>query len=165
MSTLSSSINSVATLVSVDFYERYAKHATQKKSLRLAETTTIVGGCIGIGTALLLAKSDIKSALDTSFILMGLLGGGFAGCYALGMFTKRANWQGAFIGVGASLVLTLASWTVNLVHPFFYIVIANLTTITVGYGASYLFPAPTQSLLGLTVYTPRKQPIVLGGAK
>ncbi|MBW7894604.1 MAG: sodium:solute symporter [Opitutaceae bacterium] len=161
MSTLSSSINSVATLVSVDFYERYAKHATQKKSLRLAETTTIVGGCIGIGTALLLAKSDIKSALDTSFILMGLLGGGFAGCYALGMFTKRANWQGAFIGVGASLVLTLASWTVNLVHPFFYIVIANLSTITIGYCASYLFPAPTQSLLGLTVYTPRKTPIVL----
>lgn len=162
MSTLSSCINSVATLVSVDFYERYAKNVTPIKSLRLAEIMTVVGGGIGIGTALLLAKSDIKSALDTSFILMGLLGGGFAGCYALGMFTKRANWQGAFIGVGASLVLTLVSWMFNLVHPFFYIVIANLTTITVGYCASLLFPAPTQSLLGLTVYTPRKTPVVLG---
>jgi len=162
MSTLSSSINSVATLVSVDFYERYAKKATPEKSRRLAEFSTVGAGIIGIGTALLLAAADIKSALDTSFILMGLLGGGFAGCYALGMFTKRANWQGAFIGVGASLVLTLTAWTQSLVHPFFYIFIANFTTITVGYAASYFFPAPTQSLLGLTIYTPRKTPVVLG---
>ncbi len=159
MSTLSSCINSVATLVSVDFYERYAKNPTPLKSLRLAEIMTVVGGLIGIGTALLLAKADIKSALDTSFILMGLLGGGFAGCYALGMFTRRANWQGAAIGVGASLILTLSAWLVNLVHPFFYIVIANSTTIFVGYAASLLFPAPTQSLLGLTVYTPRQTPV------
>src|SRR5690606_18107954 len=100
------------------FYERYAKNATPQKSLRLAEIVTVIGGLIGIGTALLLAAADIKSALDTSFVLMGLLGGGFAGCYALGMFTKRANWQGAFIGVGTSLVLTLTAWMMNLVHPF-----------------------------------------------
>lgn len=161
MSTLSACINSVATLVSVDFYERYAKHATQKKSVVLAEIVTIVGGCIGIGTALLLATADIQSALDTSFALGGLLGGGFAGCYALGMFTKRANWQGTMLGVGASLVLTLTAWSIDLVHPFFYIFIANLTTIVVGYFASLFFPAPTQSLHGLTIYTPRSTPVVL----
>ena len=161
MSTLSSCINSVATLVSVDFYERYAKHVTQKKSVVLAEIVTVVGGFIGIGTALLLAKEDIQSALDTSFALGGLLGGGFAGCYALGMFTKRANWQGTMIGVGASFVLTLMAWSFDLVHPFFYIFIANLTTIIVGYIASLLFAAPTQSLYGLTVYTPRKEALVI----
>ncbi|MEZ5276956.1 MAG: sodium:solute symporter [Opitutaceae bacterium] len=162
MSTLSSCINSVATLVSVDFYERYAKHATAIKSLALAEVTTVVGGCIGIGTALLLATANIQSALETSFALGGLLGGGFAGCYALGMFTKRANWQGAMIGVAASIVITLTAWSYNAVHPVFYILIANLTTIVIGYLASLFFPAPQQSLLGLTVYTPRKEPIILG---
>lgn len=161
MSTLSACINSVATLVSVDFYERYWKHATQKKSVLLAEVVTVVGGCIGIGTALLLATADIQSALDTSFVLGGLLGGGFAGCYALGMFTKRANWQGTMIGVGTSLVLTLIAWSYDAVHPFFYIFIANLTTIVVGYLASLFFPAPTQSLYGLTIYTPRKDAVVL----
>jgi SSS family solute:Na+ symporter len=154
MSTLSSVMNSVATLVSVDFYERYAKNPTQKTSVRLAEIVTVLSGIIGIGTALLLATADIKSALDTSFVLVGLLGGGFAGCYALGMFTRRANWQGAFCGVGASLVITFTAWIFNAVHPYFYIVIAILTCITVGYAASWLFPAPQQSLVGLTVYTP-----------
>lgn len=161
MSTLSSVMNSVATLVSVDFYERYAKTPTQKKSVRLAEIVTVLSGITGIGTALLLATADIRSALDTSFVLIGLLGGGFAGCYALGIFTRRANWQGAFIGVSASLVLTFTAWMLNLVHPYFYIVIANLSCITVGYASSYLFPAPQQSLLGLTVYTPRREPVVV----
>lgn len=162
MSTLSSCINSVATLVSVDFYERNWKGATPAKSVKVAEVATILAGLIGIGTALLLATADIKSALDTSFVLIGLLGGGFAGCYALGMFTRRTNWQGAFIGVGASLVLTFTAWMFNVVHPYFYIVIAILTCIVVGYAASYLFPAPKQSLLGLTIYTPRATPLVIG---
>jgi solute:Na+ symporter, SSS family len=77
------------------------------------------------------------------------------------MFTKRANWQGTMIGVGASFVLTLMAWSFDLVHPFFYIFIANLTTIIVGYIASLLFAAPTQSLYGLTVYTPRKEALVI----
>jgi len=162
MSTLSSCINSVATLVSVDFYERYAKKATPKKSMVLAEFTTVIGGCIGIGTALLLARANIQSALETSFALGGLLGGGFAGCYALGMFTKRANWQGAMIGVAASIALALTAWTYDAVHPIFYLLIANLTTIVVGYVASLLFPAPSQSLLGLTIYTPRKDTVAVG---
>jgi SSS family solute:Na+ symporter len=161
MSTLSSCINSVATLVSVDFYERKWKNATPAKSVKLAEMVTIIAGVIGIGTALLLATADIKSALDTSFVLIGLLGGGFAGCYALGIFTKRTNWQGAFFGVGASLVVTFTAWIFKMVHPFFYIVIANLTCISVGYLTSYFFPAPKQSLLGLTIYTPHRTPVAV----
>jgi solute:Na+ symporter, SSS family len=159
MSTLSSCINSVATLVSVDFYERRWQGATPEKSRHLAEVVTILAGLIGIGTALLLATADIKSALDTSFVLIGLLGGGFAGCYALGIFTTRTTWQGAFLGVGASLVVTFVAWIFKLVHPFFYIVIANLTCITVGYFTSYLFPAPKRSLHGLTIFTPRQLPV------
>lgn len=161
MSTISSCINSVATLVSVDFYERYSKKPSQKQSLKIAEIATVLGGLIGIGTALLLAKADIQSALDTSFALAGLLGGGFAGCYALGIFTRRANWQGTMIGVASSLVITLTAWSFDAVHPFFYIFIANLSTIVVGYLASFLFAAPEQSLHGLTIYTPRKTPVII----
>lgn len=156
MSTLSSCINSVATLVSVDFYERYAKNPSQKTSLRLAEWMTLIAGAIGVGTAIVLAKIDIKSALDKSFELTYLLGGGFAGCYGLGMFTRRANWQGAAIGVAASLLLTFGAWSVKLVHPYFYGVIAVAGCMIVGYCASLLFPPPAQSLAGLTIFTPRK---------
>lgn len=152
MSTLSSCMNSVATLVSVDFYERFAKKPTQARSVRLAEWMTVVAGVIGVGTAILLAKIDIKSALDKSWELWSLLGGGFAGCYGLGMFTRRANWQGAVIGVAASIIITFTSWRLGLVNAVFYQTIAISSCMIVGYAASYFFPAPAQSLLGLTIF-------------
>lgn len=164
MSTLSSCMNSVATLVSVDFYERFVRRPSEKTSVRLAEVATVVAGLIGIGTALLLASAGIRSGLDANFYLMALLGGGFAGCYALGLFTKRTNWQGAAIGVVASLVLTYLAWRVQLVHPVFYPPLSTAICCVVGYLASYLFPPPRQSLLGLTIYTPRQNPVAAAEA-
>jgi len=152
MSTLSSCMNSVATLVSVDFYERFGKKVTPAKSVRLAEWMTVVAGVIGVGTALILAKVDIKSALDKSWELWSLLGGGFAGCYGLGMFTRRANWQGAIIGVIGSVIITFTSWRMGLVNSVFYQMIAISSCVLIGYLGSLFFPAPKQSLLGLTVY-------------
>ena len=152
MATCSSIINSVATMVSVDFYERLAKKPTQAVSIRLAEFVTVVAGLIGIGLALILSRYNINSYLDTALELYGLLGGGFGGAYTLGMFTRRANWQGVLIGMFASVVLTFAAWSVNLVHPFIYLAIAILFSIVFGYIGSLFFPAPApESLKGLVI--------------
>ncbi|WP_368564342.1 sodium:solute symporter [Pseudoxanthomonas sp. UTMC 1351] len=152
MSTLSSIINSVSTLVSVDFYEKLAKNPTPKKSVLFAEIMGVLVGLFGIGIALLLSRYDIHSLFDVSIELAGLLGGGFAGAYTLGMFTRRANSPGVAIGIGSSIVLTTLAWSVNLVHPYFYLAISILLCIVIGYGASLLFPAPRRSLDGLTIY-------------
>lgn len=152
MSTLSSIINSVATLASVDFYEKLAKQPTPQKSVRFAELITVAVGLAGIGVALLLSRYDIHSLFDVSIELAGLLGGGFAGAYTLGMFTRRANSQGVAIGIASSIVLTTLAWSMKLVHPYFYLAISILLCIVIGYLASLLFPAPTRSLKGLTIY-------------
>ncbi|CAN5315203.1 sodium/solute symporter [soil metagenome] len=152
MSTLSSIINSVATLASVDFYEKLAKNPTPKKSVQFAEWTTVAVGLAGIGVALLLSRYDIHSLFDVSIELAGLLGGGFAGAYTLGMFTKRANSQGVAIGIAGSIVLTTVAWSMSLVHPYFYLAISIMLCIVIGYIASLFFPAPTRSLKGLTIY-------------
>jgi SSS family transporter len=158
MSTLSSCMNSVATLVSVDFYERFSKRATDKKSMRLAEWVTVIAGIIGVGTAVLLALFDIKSAFDAWFALQAVLGGGFAGCYGLGMFTRRSNWQGAVIGVIASVIITSILWQGDMVTPVLYPTFAIFACLVFGYIGSFFFPPPGQSLLGLTVFTARKDP-------
>jgi SSS family transporter len=156
MATLSSIMNSVATLASVDFYEKWVKNPSAKVSVRFAEAMTILTGIVGMGVALLLSRYDIHSLFDISIELAGLLGGGFAGAYTLGMFTRRANWQGVTIGVAVSIVLTTLAWSMSLVHPYFYLAISILLCIVVGYGASWLFPAPTrESLKGLTIHEPR----------
>ena len=152
MSTLSSIINSVSTLASVDFYEKLKKGASPKQSVRFAEWIGVAVGFIAIGIALLMSRYDIHSLFDVSIELAGLLGGGFAGAYTLGMFTRRANWQGVAIGVAGSIVITTVCWSMNLVHPYFYLAISILLCIVIGYLASLFFPAPTRSLKGLTIY-------------
>ncbi|HEV8694877.1 MAG TPA: sodium:solute symporter [Lysobacter sp.] len=156
MATLSGIMNSVATLVSVDFYDRLVKDPSQKKSVFFAEIMTVVVGLVGMGAALLLSRFDVHSLFDVSIELAGLLGGGFAGAYTLGMFTRRANSPGVAIGIGSSIALTLVAWSFDLVHPYFYLAISILLCIVIGYLASLLFPAPTRSLEGLTIYGSRK---------
>ncbi|HEY1131252.1 MAG TPA: sodium:solute symporter [Roseateles sp.] len=152
MATLSSIINSVATLASVDFYEKLVKNPDPKKSVLFAELMTVAAGLIGIGFALVLSRYDIHSLFDVSIELAGLLGGGFAGAYTLGMFTRRANAPGVAIGVASAILLTTVAWWMKLVHPYFYLAISILLCIVIGYLASLLFPPPRQSLKGLTIY-------------
>jgi SSS family solute:Na+ symporter len=152
MSTLSSIINSVATLLSVDFYDKLARKPTERGSVRFAEVMTVVVGLAGMGLALVLSRYDIHSLFDVSIELAGLLGGGFAGAYTLGMFTRRANSPGVAIGIAGSIALTLLAWSFDLVHPYFYLGISILLCIVIGYLASLCFPAPARSLKGLTIY-------------
>ncbi|MEO6246499.1 MAG: sodium:solute symporter [Opitutaceae bacterium] len=154
MGTLSSILNSVATLVSVDFYGSLAKKPTQAMSIRIAEWVTVIAGIIGMGLALLLSRFSIASFLDIAIEFAGLFGGAFGGAYTLGMFTRRSNWQGVLIGMGFSFVATFVVWWHQLVHPFLYLGISVLFSIVVGYAASWFFPAPTnEKLKGLTVLT------------
>ena len=153
MATLSGIMNSVATLASVDFYEKLVKKPDPKKSVVFAEAATVVTGLVGIAAALWLSRFNSHSLFDVSIELAGLLGGGFAGAYTLGMFTRRANWQGVALGILGSTCLTTFAWSLSLVHPYFYLPISIMLCIAIGYLASYLFPAPAQSLAGLTIYT------------
>jgi Na+/proline symporter len=160
MGSLSGTINSVATLLSVDFYEKLARNPTQRKSVRFAEWMSVVIGLVGIGLALLLSYYDIHSLLDLTIELGGLLGGGFAGAYTLGMFTRRANSAGVAIGIAAAIVVTLLAWSMKLLHPYFYLAISILVCILVGYVASLFFPAPQRSLEGLTVRIGRERGVL-----
>jgi hypothetical protein len=60
------------------------------------------------------------------------------------------------IGIGSSIVITTLAWSMQLVHPYFYLAISILLCICIGYVASLLFPAPSaQALEGLTIYGER----------
>jgi Na+/proline symporter len=153
MGTVSGTINSVATLLSVDFYDKIVRNPQQKKSVRFAEWMSVVVGLIGVSIAIILSRLDVHSLLDLTITLFGLLGGSCAGAYTLGMFTRRSNWQGVAIGIVSASVITLICWIFSLVHPYFYLAIAIVMSIVVGYIASFFFPPPpAECLTGLTVY-------------
>jgi hypothetical protein len=71
--------------------------------------------------ALLLSRLNIHSLLDLTIEMAGLLGGGFAGAYTLGMFTRRANSAACPSALRTAIVVTMAAWWNDLVHPYFYL--------------------------------------------
>ena len=166
MGTLSGTINSVATLLSVDFYQRLARtEPTGRQEVRFAEWMTVLVGVVGIVIAIILSRLDVRSLLDLTIELFGLLGGSCAGSYTLGMFTTRANWQGVAIGIVAASLITLVAWLLALVHPYFYLAIAIVASIVIGYIASLFFAAPhEEQLRGLTIFTPERGKVREGAA-
>ena len=152
MSALNSCMHSIATLASVDFYERFAHKPSHDASLRVAKWAIFFTGLFGTVFALVLTRLSLPSLFDTFLMLTGLLGGGLGGTYALGMFTRRANWQGAMIGTLGSILVTLAVKQWTSLSFLLFTSTAILSCIVLGYAASLFFPAQTQSLRGLTIF-------------
>ena len=98
MSSLSTSLNSSATLILSDFYKRFfRKNASESESMRVLLVATVVWG--GLGTALALAMIHVQSALDAWWMLSGIFSGGMLGLFLLGMISRKAGNPAACAGV------------------------------------------------------------------
>jgi Na+/proline symporter len=103
-STISSSLNSVATAWIKDFDARLLRPAAADAAyLQAAKWVVVLVGVLGIGVACLMALSDMESAFKTFNHLIGLTAGALGGLFALGVFTRRANGRGALAGALAGL--------------------------------------------------------------
>lgn len=107
MSTVSTSLNSSATLLMSDYYRRFVNpQASERQSLTVLYVSTIVWGALGTGMGLLLVRLT-DSALDIWWTLSGVFGGGMCGLFLLGMISRRAGNPAAVAGVLAGVLLIL----------------------------------------------------------
>ena len=104
MSSLDSSMNSVATAFTTDWYRRFRPEADDRRRLVVARIATVVIGIVGTGAALVMAGLDDPSLLDVWFKVIGLFGSGVAGVFLLGALTRRtgpiAGWSGLVASAG-----------------------------------------------------------------
>lgn len=155
MSTLSSSMNSVATLVCEDFYKPMFPNSSDAARVRLMKIVSYGVGAIGTGVAIVMAKQDISSMFATWNTIVALLGGGFGGIYILGVFTTRANGVGAISGGIASIIATVWVNSIGGVHWAALTPFAITTCLVVGYLVSVLTGGSRKDLSGLTAFTAR----------
>jgi SSS family transporter len=161
----SGSQNSVATAIVTDFYQRFRPHASERHCLRLARKLTLILGIIGISCAALMATFDIESLWDLFLTILGLLGGGLAGVFMLGIFTKRASGGGALVGVVTSWVVLYLVQSYTSVHFFLYAGIGIIVCVISGYIASRVMPADRRNLEGLTIFTSGRPEVSLNKAE
>jgi len=150
MSSLDSSMHSIATACTVDWYQRFSSSATDAGCLRLARALTVVLGLIAMATASLLATWDVQSLWFFFQKCLGLVSSGLVGVFMLGIFTRRASAPGALIGAAAATgALVYVTWFSPL-HFYLYPVVGISTCVVVGYLASLLLPGAPRDLTGLT---------------
>jgi solute:Na+ symporter, SSS family len=142
-STISSSLNSIATSWSKDFDMRILRpNRDDATYLSAAKWVVLVIGSLGTATALWMANSDLQSAFAAFNTLIGLTAGSLGGLFALGVFTRRANGRGALIGAitGFAVVVSLEV-TKAPVAGLLYAFIGCAVCFITGWLASWLFPA------------------------
>lgn len=158
MSSMDSSMHSISTAVTTDFYRRFKPDAPDEKCLKLARRVIIFVGVLAMIIACALATYDIKSLFFFFQKLLGLLSSGLVGIFILGIFTKRANVAGALAGaIVCTGLLVYVVWFTNI-HFYLYAAVGISTCVVVGYLVSVMTAGSTKDLSQLTLYTQRAAP-------
>ncbi len=152
MSTLDSSMNSVATVFVTDFYKRFKKSATERQCLRLARIITVLSGVLGIGSAILITTMNLVSAQETFVRILALFLGGFPALFALGLLSRRTNSIGGFAALFGSVGLVYWLQTYTSVHWVLFQGSAFVFALTFGYIVGWLTGGTRKDLTGLTVW-------------
>ena len=155
MSSLDSSMHSISTVVTVDFYKRFNKTYTDAKGLFVAKWTTVIVGVFGTMIACLMAAYPVKSLFFLFQEVIGLFGSAIAGIFILGIFIKAANWKGAIIGSILSVIVLVFIKYYTPLNFYIYPLIAIPTCVIGGYIASLIFKVDQKNIDDL-VYSKKK---------
>jgi SSS family solute:Na+ symporter len=162
ISSLDSDINCLSAVAVEDYYGRFKKNATEKQKLVFGKWMVVASGLGALIVASIYVLMDGKGVLGIIFTLYAIFSGGIAGMFLLGLFSKRANKKGLYVGIAASVTFT--AWAVltsskvgsgddqRLIldmgslnftqHKYMLGVYSHLVLFGVGLLASYFFKAP-----------------------
>jgi SSS family solute:Na+ symporter len=142
MSTISSGMNSSATVFLKDIYQRYInKNVTPKEEMRVLYLATGAMGVFAIATGILMI--GVKSILDIWWQLAGIFAGGMLGLFLLGMISKSAGNAEAklatILGILVIVWMTFSNFLPdeyegfrNALHVNMVIVVGTLTIFLAG---------------------------------
>lgn len=139
MSTISSSMNSIATVVTTDFYQRFKLGTTDRQRFKFARRATLLLGALGCVIALYLVSLHNTSIWDQYLKVIGLFGGCLAGMFLAGIFFPRINASGVITGFVVSAVALYFVQAEGKVNFFLYPAVAILICVIVGYVSSVFF--------------------------
>ena len=104
MSTVSTSLNSSATILLTDFFVRLRWVGTSEKEGMKTLYLSTMGVGLG-GTVIALSLVQVTSILDAWWALASIFSGGMLGLFLLGFFSKRASHRAAMMAVIAGVVV------------------------------------------------------------
>ena len=151
MSTISSVLNSLATVFLRDFYRPILG---RDGSVKLARQMTVVFGLAATGISLY--TDSFGDILVAAGKIRNFFGGSLVGAFLLGIFFRRANGFGAFWGIVAGFAAVAALGSATNVSWLWYSVISTVVSVGVGLWLSGSAPAPAAEQLNGLTWSDRK---------
>ena len=132
MSSLSSSINSLASATAYDYWAPIVgARDDEGRILRAGKVFTLVwAGLLTLGAVLFIPLSSGTTAVEVALGIASLVYGGLLGAFALGIFTKRPGQVAVIIGVvvGIGTVTILRN---EMAWPW-YVLVGSVVTFVAG---------------------------------
>ena len=173
ISSLDSDLNCLSAIAVQDYYMCFRKNASDQEQLRFGKWMVVAAGLGAIGVACLYITWGGEGVLGALFSLYAIFSAGIVGVFMLGLFSRRANKQGLYIGIAAAVAFTayavltstkvdihgtgvketlldLGEWNFKH-HKYMLGVYSHLIVLIVGYLASFLFKTPMADK-ELTIY-------------
>lgn len=151
MSTISSGINSSATVILNDIYLRYVRpSATEPQEVRVLYMSTLVIAILALATGV--AMIGTTSILDLWWGLSGAFAGGMLGLFLLGMLSRTAGNTAARIGTAVGVLViawimlshwlptSLDAWRSPL-HTHLAVMVGTLVIFLIGMLVSAVRPS------------------------
>lgn len=143
-STVSTSMNSVATTLIVDVFKPANVIKSERAEINWARAITFIIGAIGTAVGLIFIDPNIRSLMDEYFKIIGMFMGALGGLFILGAISTRANTLGAVVGLCSGVAVMLSAWKFGWANGYIYASLGIATSVVVGYIASLISPKSSQ---------------------
>ena len=144
MSNLSAALNSLSSSSMFDFYFRFRPDTDENKRLRVSRLATVMWSVVLFGLAIV-ALHWVGRVVEVGLQIASVTYGALLGVFLLGVLTKRANQNGAILGMICGFSVELYLWLGSHVPWTWWVAIGTCVTFTVGYAASFVMPAKSSA--------------------
>ncbi len=136
MSNLSAALNSLSSSSMIDFYLRFRPNVDGSKRLRLSRLATLLWALVLFGLAMI-ALHRVGRVVEVGLQIASVAYGALLGVFLLGVLTKRANQNGAILGMLCGFGIELYLWLGSQVPWTWWVAIGTCVTYSVGYVCSF----------------------------
>jgi SSS family solute:Na+ symporter len=138
MSNLSAALNSLSSSSMMDFYFRFRPETSEPRRMRLARIATALWAVVLFGLAVL-ALHRVGRVIEVGLQIASIAYGALLGVFLLGVLTKRANQNGAILGMICGFGTEIYLWKMTQVAFTWWVAIGTCMTFALGYAASLVW--------------------------
>jgi solute:Na+ symporter, SSS family len=132
MSNLSAALNSLSSTTILDFYVRLRPASDETTKMRLSRLATFFWALVLFGLAII-ALHKVGRVVEVGLQIASVAYGALLGVFLLGVLTRRANQNGAIVGMIFGFGVELYLWRWTHIPWTWWVMIGTAVTFSIGY--------------------------------